>query len=146
MSLLSLISPGHISWGSGVKFCQKCLLHLMSLSCDFCPSVCFLQRIIFVHLCNETYLVMVDDHLDVFLNSVCKHFTEYFHNYIHRKISLLLSFLLNFLWFYVKGELWLLQINLKMFILFLFCGIIWRVLALTITWKSGSIFIKIVWP
>jgi hypothetical protein len=30
------------------------------------------------HLCDETYLIIVDDLLDVFSDSICKHFIEYF--------------------------------------------------------------------
>ena len=33
---------------------------------------------------DEAYLIMMDDHFDVFLDSVCKNFTEYFCIDIHK--------------------------------------------------------------
>jgi hypothetical protein len=33
---------------------------------------------------NEAYLIMMDDHFDVFLDSVCENFIEYFCIYIHK--------------------------------------------------------------
>ena len=37
-----------------------------------------------LHPWDEAYLVMMDDHFDVFLDSVCENFTEYFFIYIHK--------------------------------------------------------------
>jgi hypothetical protein len=33
---------------------------------------------------DEAYLVMMDDHFDVFLDSVCENFVEYFYVDIHK--------------------------------------------------------------
>lgn len=36
-----------------------------------------------LHLWDEAYFIMVDDHFDVFLELVCMYFTEYFYIYVH---------------------------------------------------------------
>jgi hypothetical protein len=38
----------------------------------------------FLHPWDEAYLIMMDDHFDVFLDSVCKNFIEYFCINIHK--------------------------------------------------------------
>jgi hypothetical protein len=37
-----------------------------------------------LHLWDKDYLIMMDDHFDVFLDSVCKNFIEYFCISIHK--------------------------------------------------------------
>jgi hypothetical protein len=37
-----------------------------------------------LHLWNEAYLIMVNDHFDVFLDSVCENFIDYFFIDIHK--------------------------------------------------------------
>jgi hypothetical protein len=44
-----------------------------------------------LHPWNEAYLIMMDDHFDVFLDSVCKDFIEYSSIFI-REIDLKFSF------------------------------------------------------
>ena len=46
---------------------------------------------------DETYLIMVNDRFDVFLDSVCKDFVEYFASMFISEIGLKFSFLLGFL-------------------------------------------------
>ena len=41
---------------------------------------------------DEAYLIMVNDHFDVFLNLVGKNFIEYFWINIHKEIGLKFSF------------------------------------------------------
>jgi hypothetical protein len=41
---------------------------------------------------GEAYLIVVNDHFDVFLDLVCKNFIEYFCIDIHREIGLKFSF------------------------------------------------------
>jgi len=38
-----------------------------------------------LHLWDEAYLIMMDDHFDVFLNLVCKNLIEYFCINIHKR-------------------------------------------------------------
>ena len=38
-----------------------------------------------LHPWNQAYLIMVNDHFDVFLNSVCKNFIEYFCINVHEE-------------------------------------------------------------
>ena len=38
-----------------------------------------------LHPWDEAYLIMVDDHFDVFLDSVCKNFIKYFCINIHKR-------------------------------------------------------------
>lgn len=38
-----------------------------------------------LHPWGETYLIMVDDVFDVFLNSVCKYLIEYFYINVHKR-------------------------------------------------------------
>ena len=45
-----------------------------------------------LHPRDEAYLVMIDDHFDVFLHSVCKNFIEYFCMDIHKGNCLKFSF------------------------------------------------------
>ena len=42
-------------------------------------------------------MIIVDDFFDVFLDSVCKHFTEYFVSVFIREICLRFSFFVEFL-------------------------------------------------
>jgi hypothetical protein len=46
-----------------------------------------------LHSWDEAYLIMVDDHFDVFLNLVCDNFIEYFCIYIHKGIWSIVFFL-----------------------------------------------------
>jgi hypothetical protein len=39
-----------------------------------------------LHPRDEAYLMMMDDHFDLFLDSVCENFIEYFSNDIHKRI------------------------------------------------------------
>ena len=41
-----------------------------------------------LHPRNEAYLIMIDDHFDEFLHSVCKNFFEYFSSTFIREIVL----------------------------------------------------------
>jgi hypothetical protein len=45
-----------------------------------------------LHPWDEVYLVTMDDHFDVFLDSVCENFLEYFASIFIRKIGLKFSF------------------------------------------------------
>ena len=62
----------------------------MRWSCGFGLSVCgglhfsnFLNVVSALYLCNEAYLIVVDDLLDVFLEMDCKYFTECFFISVH---------------------------------------------------------------
>ena len=44
------------------------------------------------HPCDEAYLIIMDDHFDVFLDSVCENFIEYFPLIFIREIGLKFSF------------------------------------------------------
>ena len=37
----------------------------------------------FLHPCDKNYLVMLNDHFDVFLDLVCQDFVEYFYINVH---------------------------------------------------------------
>ena len=49
---------------------------------EFVYIVDYVDRFLYIklslHPCDEAYLVMMDDHFDVFLDSVCEDFIEYF--------------------------------------------------------------------
>jgi hypothetical protein len=51
-------------------------------SFEFLYIVDYIDRFLYIepslHLWDETYLVMMGDHFDVFLDLVCKNFIEYF--------------------------------------------------------------------
>jgi hypothetical protein len=38
-----------------------------------------------LHSCDEAYLILIDDHINEFLNSVCENLIDYFYIYIHKK-------------------------------------------------------------
>ena len=50
------------------------------------------------HHWDESYLIMVNDGFDVFLNSVCEYFVEYFLSICIIKIGLKFSFSIGSLW------------------------------------------------
>jgi hypothetical protein len=52
------------------------------------------------HPCNEAYLIMMDVHFDVVLDSVCENFIKYFYINIHKtNWSEVLFLCWGFLWF-----------------------------------------------
>jgi hypothetical protein len=57
----------------------------------------------FLHPWDEAYLVMMDDHFDVFLDLVCADFIEHFCIYIHKEnwpqVLSLFFFFWIFVWF-----------------------------------------------
>ena len=59
-----------------------------------------------LHPWDEAYLIMMDDHFDVFLNSVCKDFVEYFCIDIHKgNWSEVLFLCWTFVWFRCQSNL-----------------------------------------
>jgi len=68
----------------------------------------------FLHPWVEAYLIMMDDHFDVFLDSVCNDFIEYFCVYI-RKGNWSEVFFLCLVFVFLVKPLWLtrLQFNRK---------------------------------
>ena len=50
---------------------------------DYVDGFLFIE--LSLHPWDETYLIMVNDHLDVFVDSVGKNFIEYFCIYIHKE-------------------------------------------------------------
>ena len=91
MGLEFLIFPWLLSW-MGVGFCQMLSQHLRRWSCYFCFWVCLYSGLCWwisyikpsLHPWDEAYLVMMDDHFNVFLDSVCKDFIEYLCIVIHK--------------------------------------------------------------
>ena len=73
------------------------------------------------------------------LNLVWEYCVEYLCIYVYGKLVCNYLSLLNLCVVWILGWLWPHILNLGMFPLFLFCGIIWGVLALTTLWKSGRI-------
>jgi hypothetical protein len=58
-----------------------------------------------LHRCDEAYLIMMDDHFDVFLDSVCENFIEYFSINIHKENwSEVLFFCWVFVWFMYQSN------------------------------------------
>jgi hypothetical protein len=45
---------------------------------DTCPYI-----ELYLHPWDETYLILMDDHFDMFLDSVCENFIEYYFIHIH---------------------------------------------------------------
>jgi hypothetical protein len=76
----------------GVGFCQMLSQHLRRWACVFAFEFVyivdyvdgFLYIIPSLHPWDEAYLVMMDDHFDVFLDSICEDFIEYFCIDIHK--------------------------------------------------------------
>jgi hypothetical protein len=66
-------------------------MHLLRLSCDFCPLFCLfvlLHLSLYVYwnilaCCNETNLIMAYDLFSTLINSGCKYFVENFCIYVH---------------------------------------------------------------
>ena len=90
------------------EFSQLLFQHLMKWSCIFFPWAHlyngwidgFLYIGPFLHPWNEAYLIMVNDHFVVFLDSVCNNFIEYFCINIHKgNWSEVLFFGWVFVWF-----------------------------------------------
>jgi hypothetical protein len=70
-----------------------------------------------LHPRNEAYLIVVNDHFDVFLDSVCENFIEYFCIIFIREIGLK--------FFFFVGSLCVLGISITVvFLLFQYCGIV----------------------
>jgi hypothetical protein len=51
-----------------------------------------------LHPWEEAYLIMIDDHFDVFLNPVCENFIEYFLSIFIGEIGLKFSFFVGYLY------------------------------------------------
>lgn len=77
-----------------------------------------------------------------FLDSVCKYFFIYVHK---RSWSAILFLCWVFMWFEYQSNCDLIKRNWAIFLLFLFCEIIWRALALILLWKSDRIWAKTIW-
>ena len=75
-------NPSRTFYHEWVFILSKAFLHLMTWSCHFCLQVCldggFLRIKPSLHLLDDVHLIMVDDHFDVFLDSVCRYSIEYF--------------------------------------------------------------------
>ena len=91
-----------------LDFCQMLFQYLMEWSCGFCLWVCLYSGLHWwisvywttLHLLDEGYLIMMDDHFDVFLDSVWKNFIEYFCIDIHKgNWSKVLFLCWVFVWF-----------------------------------------------
>ena len=56
--------------------------HVFFFSFEFIYIVGYIDGFLYIepimHCWNEAYLIMVDDHFDVFLDLVCENFIEYF--------------------------------------------------------------------
>lgn len=85
-----------------------------------------------VYLRDEEDLIMMDDLVDMILNSICKHFIEIFFLYSSRRLTF--NFLLFFFSFLVLWPFWLdlclvlvkwlYKKKFEVFLLFLCCGIV----------------------
>ena len=80
-----------LSW-SCFGYCQTLSQHLTRWSCGFCLWVCFYSGLYWlvsiyikpsVHAWDEAFLMMTDDHFDIFFDSVFKDFIEYFCIAVH---------------------------------------------------------------
>ena len=76
------------------------------------------------HSWNEAYLIMMDDHFDVFLYLFCENFIEYFCLDSHKGNWFEVSFLCWALYGLSIRKLLLHRMNWVENLLFLFCGII----------------------
>ena len=88
-----------------------------------------------LHLWNKANLIMVDDCFAMYL--YFKYFTEFFCIYVQKENWSIVLFVGYFcsLGIRVTGP----KTNWTKFLLFLFGGIVWEVLALILLWKSGRI-------
>jgi hypothetical protein len=78
--------------------------------------------------------------LYVFLDSVCKYFIEYICINVHKDNWSVIFFpCWIFVWFGIRITVVSLEWTGNGRFCFMFCGIIWGVLALTLIWKSGRI-------
>ena len=112
----------------------------MGFSPQFVYMVDYIDIFLYVepslHLWDEGYLIMLDNMFDVpwiwFISTLLSIIVSVF-------IRVWIFFLLEIL--YGLWIRWLCphKINLAIFLLFLFCGIIWGVLVLDILWRSGRI-------
>jgi hypothetical protein len=83
-----------------VGFCQMLSQHLMRWFCGFLFEFVYIVDNVngfpyskpLLHPWDEAYLIMMDDHYDVALDSVCEHFIEYFSLIFIREIGLKFSF------------------------------------------------------
>ena len=76
-----------------------------------------------LHLWGEAYWIMVDDHFDVFLDSVANNFIEYFCIDIHKGYWPKILSLLDLCAVLVSAQLWPRRMSWVVFLLFLFDGI-----------------------
>jgi hypothetical protein len=92
----------------GVGFCQMLSQHQrddhvvfvieLVYIVDYIDEVLYIKQSL--HPWNEAYLIMMDDHFDVFLDSVSQNFIEYFCMDIHKgNLSEVLFLCWVFLWF-----------------------------------------------
>lgn len=152
MSLASLNLSELLSWRD-VRSCQRSFLHLtrwsfvvfffffvFSLIMSWIAYYWFMCVKSFLHLWDEAYLIMVDDLFNMFWGLFCKYFLECFYIYVHKGDWSVILFLCRvFMLFGYQGNYDLIKWIGKCSFLFLFCGIIWWVLVLTLLWKSGRI-------
>ena len=76
---------------------------------EFVYIVDYIDRFLYIepslNFWDEAYLVMIDDHFDVFLDSVCKNFIEYFCINIHKENLSEVFFISSvFVWFRYKDN------------------------------------------
>lgn len=120
----------------------------MRWSYGFCFLVCLYDGLrlsylcnvqLSLHLWNDFYLAMVDDVLDLFLDSVWKYFIENSCIYVHKRNWYVILFVCSLCGLGIF--LWSCK-NCTMLLLFLICEIIWRVFELTVHWHCGRILYK----
>jgi hypothetical protein len=123
-----------------VEFCQSffsvsnkitMIVFFVFLSVCIYGRICWWTSVYWIslHLWDEAYLIMVDNVFDVSLDSVCILLSIISSMFI-RKTGLTFSLFIESLFGIVSEWLWLHRISLAVFLLFLFCGIIWGVLIL----------------
>ena len=135
-----------------VIFFRRLFKHLMVWSCgvfffvvSFQFVICWITLTVsyiepYLHLWDEAYLVMADDFSNMFLNLVYQYFIWYFCINICEWYLLVILFLSNvFVWFGYQGNCSLVKKSLRIFLLFLLCGTIWRILLLILFWTSCRI-------
>ena len=91
--------PRLLAWRC-IVFCQKLFEHLMWWSCDIFLWVCLYSELYCWMSLFWTIPAFLNDHFDVFLDSVCKNFIEYFCIDIHKgNWSKVLFLCWVFVWF-----------------------------------------------